>query len=61
MPTEVEIKFRIDDLRSLQRKLRALGFRLQTPRTFESNTLYDFPGAVLRSRGELDSCLGGIA
>lgn len=53
MPTEVEIKFRIDDLRSLQRKLRALGFRLQTPRTFESNTLYDFPGAVLRSRGEL--------
>ena len=53
MPTEVEIKFRIADLRSLTRKLRALGFRLQTRRTFESNTLYDFPGALLRGRGEL--------
>lgn len=50
---EVEIKFVLDDLRALERKLRALGFRRQTPRTHEMNTLYDLPGAVLRQRGEL--------
>ncbi len=52
-PKEVEIKFALDDLRAIERKLRALGFRRQTPRTREINTLYDQPGAVLRQRGEL--------
>jgi adenylate cyclase, class 2 len=52
-PKEVEIKFVLDDLRALERKLRALGFRRVTPRTHETNTLYDLPGAVLRGRGEL--------
>jgi adenylate cyclase class 2 len=52
-PTEVEIKFALDDLRVIERKLRALGFRCQTPRTHEMNTLYDLPGAILRQRGEL--------
>jgi adenylate cyclase, class 2 len=52
-PKEVEIKFALDDLRAMERKLRALRFRRQTPRTHESNTLYDLPGAVLRQRGEL--------
>jgi adenylate cyclase class 2 len=52
-PKEVEIKFGLDDLRAIERKLRALGFRLQTARTHEMNTLYDLPGAVLRQRGEL--------
>jgi adenylate cyclase class 2 len=52
-PKEVEIKFALDDLRALERKLRALGFRRETPRTREINTLFDLPGAVLRERGEL--------
>jgi adenylate cyclase class 2 len=52
-PKEVEIKFAIDGPRALERRLRALGFRRQTPRTHEANTLYDLPGAVLRRRGQL--------
>ena len=52
-PKEVEIKFALDDLRAIERKLRALHFHRQTPRTREINTLYDLPGAVLRQRGEL--------
>ena len=53
MGKEIEIKFRVDDLRALARKLRATGFRLKTPRTHEMNTLYDLPGGVLRRRKEL--------
>jgi adenylate cyclase class 2 len=50
---EIEIKFRVADLRALTRRLRAAGFRLATPRTHEMNTLYDLPGGLLRTRGEL--------
>src|SRR5579872_2794024 len=53
MPREIEIKFRVESLRSLTRKLRAAGFRLETPQTHEMNTLYDLPGEVLRNRREL--------
>lgn len=53
MPREVEIKFRVSDLRDLARRLRAAGFRLVTRRTHEMNTLYDLPGEVLRARHEL--------
>src|SRR6201993_3789284 len=53
MPKEIEIKFRVADLRALARNLRAAGFRLVTPRTHEMNTLYDLPGEVLRKRKEL--------
>ena len=53
MAQEVEIKFRVDDLRALARKLRAASFRLVTRRTHEMNTLYDLPGQVLRNRKEL--------
>jgi adenylate cyclase class 2 len=53
MPQEIEIKFRVTDLRALDRKLRAAGFRLVTPRTHEMNTLYDLPGEILRNRKEL--------
>ena len=53
MGQEIEIKFRVADLRALARKLRAAGFRLVTPRTHEMNTLYDLPGDVLRKRKEL--------
>ena len=50
---EVEIKFRVQDLRALTRDLRAAKFRLVTPRTHEMNTLYDLPGYKLRKRGAL--------
>ena len=50
---EIEIKFRVTDLRGLARELRAAGFRLVTRRTHEMNTLYDLPGEVLRTRREL--------
>ena len=53
MNQEIEIKFRVADLRMLARRLRASGFRLLTPQTREMNTLYDLPGEVLRSRKEL--------
>jgi adenylate cyclase, class 2 len=50
---EIEIKFRVDDVRTLNRRLRKSGFRLLTPRSHEINTLYDLPGQPLRKRGEL--------
>jgi len=50
---EIEIKFRVEDVRALNRSLRQSGFRLVTPRTHEINTLYDLPGQRLRKRGEL--------
>jgi adenylate cyclase class 2 len=53
MPREIEIKFRVENLRVLVRKLRGAGFRLVTPRTHEMNTLYDLPAQVLRKRKEL--------
>jgi adenylate cyclase, class 2 len=53
MQKEIEIKFRVENLRTLSRKLRDAGFRLQTSRTHEMNTLYDLPGQVLRRRKEL--------
>jgi adenylate cyclase, class 2 len=53
MQREIEIKFRVADLRALNRKLRAAGFRLVTPRTHELNTLYDLPGEILRQRKQL--------
>jgi len=53
MQREIEIKFRVPNVRALTRKLRAAGFHLVTPRTHELNTLYDLPGEILRQRKEL--------
>jgi adenylate cyclase, class 2 len=53
MPNEIEIKFRIENLGDLNRRLRTAGFRRITPRTHEMNALYDLPGQPLRKRGEL--------
>lgn len=50
---EIEIKFRVDGVAALNRRLRAAGFRRVTPRTHEMNALFDLPGQVLRKRGEL--------
>jgi adenylate cyclase class 2 len=50
---EIELKFPITDLAHLQALLPALGFLLDTPRTFESNTLYDTAARTLRESREL--------
>jgi adenylate cyclase class 2 len=50
---EIEIKFRIDDLRDLTARLQKAGIRLVTPRTHEMNTLFDLPGRPLRKQGSL--------
>jgi adenylate cyclase class 2 len=53
MVIETEIKFRVADLDDLGRRLQAAGFGIQTPRSFESNTLYDTPGRQMRARTEI--------
>lgn len=50
---EVEIKFLVADLSSLETGLRDLGFQQKTPPTHEMNTLYDTEGLRLRNRGEI--------
>jgi adenylate cyclase class 2 len=53
MPVETEIKFRVNDLSELAQRLQAAEFTLQTPRSFESNVLYDFPDRRMRARTEI--------
>jgi len=62
MPVETEIKFRVDDLAgpeglaglaALTQRLQVAGFTLETPRTFESNVLYDTPDRQMRARTEI--------
>src|SRR5262250_905027 len=53
MAKEVEIKFRIADLKGITRALQRSGFRLVTPSTYEINSLYDLAGQKLRRRGQL--------
>jgi adenylate cyclase class 2 len=53
MPVETEIKFRVEDLAALSQRLQAAGFTLETPRTFESNVLYDTPDRQMRARTEI--------
>jgi len=53
MAVETEIKFRVADRAALAQQLEAAGFRLQTPRSFESNVLYDTPDRQLRARTEI--------
>jgi adenylate cyclase class 2 len=50
---EVEIKFRVESVAALNRRLRAAGFRRVTPPTHEVNALYDLPNLALRKRGDL--------
>jgi adenylate cyclase class 2 len=45
---EIEVKFRVENGEALEANLRQLGFRCVTPRTFESNVLYDTPDRRLR-------------
>jgi len=50
---EIELKFPISDLARLQSQLPGLGFLLDTPRTFEQNTLYDTPERTLRQSKQI--------
>ncbi len=51
--SEIELKFPVSDPAALQSLLPRLGFRLDTPRTFEQNTLYDTPTRTLRQDRQL--------
>lgn len=53
MAIETEIKFRIDDLPGFAQRLESAGFSLKTPRTFESNVLFDTPDRQMRRRTEI--------
>ncbi|MBS1822729.1 MAG: class IV adenylate cyclase [Acidobacteria bacterium] len=50
---EIELKFPVSDPAALQGLLPQFGFHLDTPRTFEQNTLYDTPNRDLRARTEI--------
>ena len=50
---EIELKFPVSNPTELQERLPALGFELETARTFEHNTLYDTPDRQLRARHQL--------
>ena len=53
MAVETEIKFRLEDPVAFARQLESAGFRLQTPRSFESNTLYDTADRRMRASTEI--------
>ncbi|HTB97678.1 MAG TPA: class IV adenylate cyclase [Terracidiphilus sp.] len=53
MAIETEIKFRVNDLAELGARLEGAGFRVETPRTFEGNTLYDWADRAMRARTEI--------
>ncbi|WP_109488960.1 class IV adenylate cyclase [Occallatibacter savannae] len=53
MSIETEIKFRVDDANGLAARLREAGFREETPRTFESNVLFDTADRKMRTRTEI--------
>ena len=53
MPTEIEIKFRIENPPALTRALKQAGFKQVTRSAHEMNSLYDLPGQKLRKRGDL--------
>jgi len=50
---EIELKCPIHDPAALETRLRDLGFHLDTPRTFEHNTLYDTPDRELRNKRQI--------
>jgi len=53
MSAEIELKFPVDEPSSLPSRLASLGFHLDTPRTFEQNTLYDTAERSLKARGQV--------
>jgi adenylate cyclase class 2 len=53
MPVETEIKFRVEEPSGLSQRLQDAGFHVKTPRSFESNVLYDTPDRRMRARTEI--------
>ncbi|MDR3741481.1 MAG: class IV adenylate cyclase [Terracidiphilus sp.] len=53
MAIETEIKFRVENVDVLAGRLQAAGFRQVTPRSFESNVLFDTPDRAMRARTEI--------
>lgn len=50
---EVEIKFSVRDIKTLESALESAGFHQKTPSTHENNTLYDTISGELRRAGEV--------
>ena len=50
---EIELKFPVSDPEAFRHKVESLGFRLETERTLEHNTLYDTPERSLRERRQI--------
>src|SRR5947209_12567069 len=50
---EIELKFPVDQPSLLAAPRPQLGFRLLTPRTFETNTLFDTPSRTLRNSRQI--------
>ncbi len=50
---EIELKFPVESIEAIEHQVRLASFRLKTPRTFESNTLYDTGDRQLRATGQL--------
>ena len=50
---EIELKFPVANPQPLQARLTRLGFHLETPRTFEHNTLFDTPTRDLRAKRQI--------
>ena len=50
---EIEVKFRVRDTQALEATLPRLGFRCDTPRTFERNILFDTPDRRLRNTRQI--------
>jgi adenylate cyclase class 2 len=50
---EIELKIPVASLSTFERQLDQAGFHLETPRTFEQNTLYDTPDRELKARGQI--------
>ncbi len=50
---EIELKFPVSDPAALLAQIASLGLQLETPRTFEHNTLFDTADRALRSRHQI--------
>jgi adenylate cyclase class 2 len=50
---ETEIKVPVEDAEAESRRIAALGARLESPRLFEDNRLFDLPGLPLARSGRL--------
>ncbi len=50
---EIEVKIAVSSAAAARRRIRDAGFRVQVPRVFEVNLLWDTPSLQLRAQGKL--------